>query len=183
MTSRGVADTQVVRALFDAIGRGDLDAIRQVLAADVIITLPGSFRLAGVSQGPDEFLRGLGQLVQASAGTLRVELVNTTVNGHDGDLVIANYHATGTVNGEAIDEHNACLIKLGDGLVSEMTDFYGDPGDCRTPMGLTSCLTIRSVRRTANSRVGRNPRIIDGYLPFDLLCLIVQPLMPNNSIV
>ena len=58
---------------------------------------------------------------------MRVELVNTAVNGLDGDLVIANYHATGTVNAEAIDEHNACLIKLDDGHVSEMTDFYGDP--------------------------------------------------------
>ena len=127
MTSRAVANTQVIRELFDAIGRGDLDAIRQVLAPDVTFTIPGSFRLAGIFHGPDEFLRGLGQLVQASNGTLRVELVNTAVDGLDGDLVIANYHATGTVNGEAIDEHNACLIKLADGQVSEMTDFYGDP--------------------------------------------------------
>ena len=43
------------------------------------------------------------------------------------ELVIANYHATGTVKDETIDEHNACLIKLDDGQVSEMTDFYGDP--------------------------------------------------------
>jgi len=113
--------------LFEAIGHGDLDAIRRVLAPDVTFVIPGSFRLAGVFHGPDEFLRGLGQLVQASAGTLRVELVNTAVNGLDGDLVIANYHATGTVKGEAIDERNACLIKLNDGQVREMTDFYGDP--------------------------------------------------------
>ena len=127
MTSPGVANAQVVRKLFEAIGRGDLDAIRRVLAPDVTFVIPGSFRLAGVFHGPDDFLRGLGQLVQASAGTLRVELVNTAVNGLDGDLAIANYHATGTVKGEAIDERNACLIKLNDGQVREMTDFYGDP--------------------------------------------------------
>jgi len=46
---------------------------------------------------------------------LRVELVNTAVNGLDGDLVIADYHATGIINGEAIDEQNACLIKVDDG--------------------------------------------------------------------
>ena len=127
LISRGVANAKVVRALFDAIGSGHLDAIRRVLAPDVTFTIPGSFRLAGVFHGPDEFLRGLGQLVEASAGTLRVELVNTAVNGIDGDLVIANYHATGTVNGEAVDERNTCLIKLDDGQVSEITDFYGDP--------------------------------------------------------
>ena len=127
MTSRGVANTQVVRGLFDAIASGALEAIRQVFAPDVTLTIPGSFRLAGVLHGRDEFLRGLGQLVQASKGTLHVELVNTAVNGLDGELVIANYHATGTVKDETIDEHNACLIKLDDGQVSEMTDFYGDP--------------------------------------------------------
>jgi hypothetical protein len=58
---------------------------------------------------------------------LHVELVNTAVNGLDGELIIANYHASGTVKDETIDEHNACLIKLDDGQVSEMTDFYGDP--------------------------------------------------------
>jgi ketosteroid isomerase-like protein len=62
---------QVVRGLFDAIRRGDLDAIRQVLAPDVTFTIPGSFRLAGEFRRPDGFLRSLGQLVQASAGTLR----------------------------------------------------------------------------------------------------------------
>ncbi len=81
MTSRGVANTQVVRGLFDAIASGDLEAIRQVFAPDVTFTIPGSFRLAGVLHGRDEFLRGLGQLVQASKGTLHVELVNTAVNG------------------------------------------------------------------------------------------------------
>jgi ketosteroid isomerase-like protein len=49
------------------------------------------------------------------------------VNGLDGDVVIANYHATGTVTGEAIDEHNACLVQLDDGRISEMTDFYREP--------------------------------------------------------
>jgi ketosteroid isomerase-like protein len=58
VASRGVANLQVVRVLFDAIANGDLDTIRQVLAPDVTFTIPGSFRLAGVFHGPDEFLRG-----------------------------------------------------------------------------------------------------------------------------
>jgi hypothetical protein len=40
VTSRGVANLHVVHGLFDAIGRGDLDAIRQVLAPDVTFTIP-----------------------------------------------------------------------------------------------------------------------------------------------
>jgi len=67
------------------------------------------------SIGQNEFRARLWATRQASAGTLRVELVNTAVNGLDGDLVIADYHATGIINGEAIDEQNACLIKVDDG--------------------------------------------------------------------
>jgi hypothetical protein len=75
--------------------------------------------------------------VQASEGTLQVELVNTAVNGLDGDLIIANYRASGTVNGEAIDEHNGCLIKLDDGPVSD-DRLLRRPRNSRTPVELTS---------------------------------------------
>jgi ketosteroid isomerase-like protein len=127
VTSRGLQNLQVVRKLFDAMGSGDLGTLRQLLSDDVTLVIPGSFRLAGKFKGPDEFLRGFGQLAEASAGTLRVELVSTAVNGLDGDQVLATYHATGTVKNEAIDEQNACLVRLADGRVSEMIDFYGDP--------------------------------------------------------
>jgi uncharacterized protein len=127
VTSRGVENLQVVRKLFDAMGKGDLGTMRQLLSDHVALVIPGSFRLAGTFRGPDEFLRGFGQLAEASAGTLRVELFSTAVNGLDGDQVIASYQATGTVKNEPIDEQNACLVTLEDGRVSEMIDFYGDP--------------------------------------------------------
>ncbi len=128
VTSRGLENLEVVRRLYSAIEQGDLAAIRQLLSDDVTLVLPGSFRLAGTFKGPDEFLRGLGQLVEASAGTLKVELVGTAVDGLDGNQVIASYHATGTVNNEAIEEQNACLVRLEGGRIVEMVDFYGDPG-------------------------------------------------------
>jgi hypothetical protein len=123
--------------LFDAIGSGNLDAIRQMLSSHVTLTIPGSFHLAGVFHPPDEFLRGFGQLVQASAGTLRVEPVNTAVNGLDGYRVVADCHATGTLNGEAIDEHNAYLIKVDHGGQRDGKPLWRSR-NCRAPVDLTT---------------------------------------------
>jgi hypothetical protein len=64
---------------------------------------------------------------------LRVELVNTAVNGLDGDLVIADYHATGIINGEAIDEQNACLMKVDDGH-----GLLWRSRNCRAPVEFTT---------------------------------------------
>lgn len=127
MVSRGLENLDAVRKLFDAMGRGDLGAIRQLLADDVALIIPGTFRLAGTFAGPDGFLQGFGQLIEASLGTLQVQLVSTAVNGLDGDQVIATYHATGAVRNEPIDEDIACLVTLTDGRITQMIDFYGDP--------------------------------------------------------
>jgi ketosteroid isomerase-like protein len=127
VTSRGLENLEVVRRLYSALGQGDVGTIRQLVSDDVTLIIPGSFRLAGTFKGPDEFLRGFGQLVEASAGTLRVELVSTAVDGLDGNQVIASYRATGTVNNEAIEEQNACLVRLDGGRIVDMVDFYGDP--------------------------------------------------------
>jgi ketosteroid isomerase-like protein len=115
VTSRGLENLEVVRRLYSALGQGDVGTIRQLLSDDVTF------------KGPDEFLQGFGQLVEASAGTLRVELVSTAVDGLDGNQVIASYRATGTVNNEAIEEQNACLVRLDGGRIVDMVDFYGDP--------------------------------------------------------
>jgi ketosteroid isomerase-like protein len=123
----GVRNVETARRFFDAVAAGDVEAIQGLLSDQAVLTLPGSFSRAGTFKGRDEFLRGVGQLVEASGGTLRVELLSTLVNGLDGDQVIGCYHATGTVNGEPLDEYNAVLMTCADGLIVEMVDFYGEP--------------------------------------------------------
>ncbi|MGY1619715.1 nuclear transport factor 2 family protein [Geodermatophilus sp. SYSU D00691] len=127
MTDRGLQNLETVRTLFDAMGKGDLDAIRGTLADDVTLVIPGSFRYAGTFHGPDGFLGAFGQLVQASAGTLQVRLVDSAVEGADGDRVIATFHGTGRVGDEVVDEHNACLVRLDGGRITELVEFFGDP--------------------------------------------------------
>jgi ketosteroid isomerase-like protein len=123
----GNPNAEIAKRFFDAVAAADLATIQSLLADDAVLTLPGSFSRAGVFKGRDEFLRGVGQLVEASGGTLRVELLRTFVNGADGDQVIGCYHGTGTVKGEPLDEHNACLMTCANGVIVSLVDFYGDP--------------------------------------------------------
>ena len=120
-------NAQVAKRFFDAVAAADLASIQGLLSDDAVLTLPGSFSRAGVFKGRDEFLRGVGQLVEASQGTLRVELESTFVNGSNGDQVIGCYHGTGTVKGEPLDEHNAFLMTCANGVIVSLVDFYGDP--------------------------------------------------------
>jgi ketosteroid isomerase-like protein len=87
----GNPNADMAKRFFDAVAAADLATIQSLLADDAVLTLPGSFSRAGVFKGRDEFLRGVGQLVEASGGTLRVELLSTFVNGADGDQVIPRH--------------------------------------------------------------------------------------------
>jgi hypothetical protein len=75
VTGRAVANALVVRTMFDAI-RGAIST-RSVRCSPLTSHHPGVIPSRRRIRGPDEFLRGLRELVQASAGTLRVELVDT----------------------------------------------------------------------------------------------------------
>jgi len=81
-------NVQIARRFFDAVAAADIATIQSVPSQNAVLMLPGSFSRAGTFEGRDEFLRGVGQLVEASGGTLRVELLDTFVNGLDGDQVI-----------------------------------------------------------------------------------------------
>ena len=123
----GNTNAEIANRFFDAVAAADLVTVQSLLADDAVLTLPGSFSRAGVFKGRDEFLRGVGQLVEASGGTLRVELLNTFVNGANGDQVIGCYHGTGTVKAELLDEYNAFLMSCANGLIVSLVDFYSDP--------------------------------------------------------
>jgi ketosteroid isomerase-like protein len=115
------------RRFFDAVGSADVATIQSLLSDDATLIIPGSFSRAGTFKGRDEFLRGIGQLVEGSGGTLQVELLHTFVDGLAGDQVIASYHATGTVKAEPLDEYNAVLMTFADDHIVAMVDFYSDP--------------------------------------------------------
>jgi ketosteroid isomerase-like protein len=120
-------NAEIAGTFFAALAAGDFAGMGALLADDVVLVIPGSFSRAGTFRGREGVFQALGQLVEGSDGTLKVELVSTAVNGIDGDQVIARYHATGVAKGEPLDEDNALLFTMADGLIVHAVDFYGDP--------------------------------------------------------
>jgi ketosteroid isomerase-like protein len=70
------ANPQPVRDYYDAYSRGDFDRVREVFAAECVITVPGSGLLAGSYEGPggvDRFLATVVSNVDGGRSGFRVE--------------------------------------------------------------------------------------------------------------
>jgi ketosteroid isomerase-like protein len=70
------AATEVVRSLYAAIGRADLDALRTCVTDDVVLHVPGTHALGGDHHGFDGFVAFLAGSWQLTGGTERIELID-----------------------------------------------------------------------------------------------------------
>ena len=70
----------LLRKGFDAFGRGDMDALRELFADDVVWHFPGKGQLAGDYRGKEEVLGFLGKSFELSGGTLRLEIHDVLAN-------------------------------------------------------------------------------------------------------
>ena len=61
---------------YEAFARGDLEALRESMAHDVVWHEPGRGPLAGDHKGPEGVLALLGELRARSGGTFTVEIVD-----------------------------------------------------------------------------------------------------------
>jgi ketosteroid isomerase-like protein len=119
-----VSATDVVRQAYEALGRGDLDAVRDSFAADAVWYLPGRSAVAGAHRGwpaiRDEVLARLGPL---SGGTFRAELLD--VCGGD-EYVVAVQRATAEHGGRSLDVTGCQLIRVEDEKIVELRGHYSD---------------------------------------------------------
>src|SRR5207244_3656389 len=65
----------LIRHGYDAFGRGDLEALRELMAHDVLWHEPGRGPLAGDHKGPEGVVTLLGELRARSGGPFAVEIV------------------------------------------------------------------------------------------------------------
>ena len=64
----------VVREGFEAFLRGDMDKIRELMAADIEWTVLGNNPTSGVYKGKAEVIGYFGRLIMETEGTLQLEL-------------------------------------------------------------------------------------------------------------
>ena len=120
MSERG----DVVRRMYDAIGRGDVAAAAACFAPDAVWVLPGRGPMAGAHRGVqaihENFFARLGPL---SGGTFRAELLDVA----EGECyVVAVQRATAQHGGESIDVTGCQLMTVVDGRITEVRGHYSD---------------------------------------------------------
>ena len=119
-------EEQVVRALYDARGRGDLAAARALLHPQVVWREPaGEAAYAGTHAGPDAVVdEMLGSAMAATGGTFRVDLVQT--NRH-GPLVSCHVRWSATRREQEMTGRELAVYRVEDGRIVEACFHLDDP--------------------------------------------------------
>jgi ketosteroid isomerase-like protein len=68
------SNVQIVRNVYEAFGKGDMEAVGDVLADDIVWRWPGRHPLAGDCHSKVELFKLLGQVAEETSGTERVEV-------------------------------------------------------------------------------------------------------------
>ncbi|MEU5535876.1 nuclear transport factor 2 family protein [Streptomyces sp. NPDC020362] len=97
----------LVRKSYDALFHADLDALRELMTADVTHHVPGSHPVSGDFKGQDAVIGMYRRLFQESSGSLRADLRSVFVDGRG--HAVALHHVTAEREGRRYHE-DGCLV-------------------------------------------------------------------------
>lgn len=120
----GMDKVEVVRRFYAAIAARDMHAAEECFAPDAVWHLPGDSPIAGDHVGwaaiRDDFILKLGPL---SNNTFRADLIDVAVGE---TYVVAVQHATASAAGRRLDISGCQLMRVEDGLITEVRGHYSD---------------------------------------------------------
>jgi ketosteroid isomerase-like protein len=113
----------VVRAMYDAVGRADIAAFTAVLDPDVQWTVPGRHELAGTFTGVPALLTHLAEVAQRTGGQVRVE-VDEILEGERHTLAVVDVEMA--VDGQTVHDRQVHLFELDAERITSVREFHGD---------------------------------------------------------
>ncbi len=119
------ASRRVVARYFDALGSGDIDALRNSFAPDATWSLRGGLPVSGTWTGPDAILDGfLAQMLERldTDAPVRQDLHRIIA---DGEYAVAEWtsHAR-TRNGRSYDNDYAGVFRVVEGHIAAVTEYF-----------------------------------------------------------
>ena len=115
---------QIVRSYFEAVARGDIGALNDLIADDLVWHQPGQHALAGTHNGKDGLFALLGQFMERSGGTFKIDAVGTLMA--NGDLVATTLHFEASRGDAAMAMSGIDLLRLKGGKIAEVWLFSED---------------------------------------------------------
>ncbi len=108
----------------DALSKGDMTTVGQLLADDVVWHQPGMSHLSGTYRGKKDVFPHLGKFMALSNNSFRVDQVGTVMA--NGNLVTANLHFIATRPGRTLSMDGIDVMRIEGGQIQEMWLFSGD---------------------------------------------------------
>lgn len=115
---------EIVRAYFDAAARGDLEAVGAAFSDDIEWHQPGKGTLSGLHQGKAAVFALLGQFMQRSGGSFRIDAVGPLMA--QGDLVSTPLHFCAEKSGAAMAMSGIDVLRIENGRIREVWLFSED---------------------------------------------------------
>jgi ketosteroid isomerase-like protein len=116
-------NAKLIRHGYDAFAHGDLEALREFMAPDVVWHEPGRGPLAGDHKGPEGVLALLGELRARSCGTFAIEIVDLLANA---ERAVAIQEETARRGDRALDMASAVEFEVHQGKITEVTVYHAD---------------------------------------------------------
>jgi ketosteroid isomerase-like protein len=126
MTTAAPTSTDVVRAGFEAFGRGDLVAFAELFEPDATWNHRNPDRLGGVHAGIDAIIAFLKESGQSTAGTLRAVPTATMADAEGRVCVLTNVSGS-RPDGRTFDDDQVLVFRVESGRVRSVDQYIGNP--------------------------------------------------------
>jgi uncharacterized protein len=113
----------LLRTGYEAFAKGDMPAVSDVFADDILWHVGGRSHLAGDYKGKDEVFGFFAKLVELSGGTFSLSL-HDIIGNDEHVLVLVENHAQR--EGKTLNDRAVHVWHVQDG---KATEFWGHPGD------------------------------------------------------
>ncbi|MGH2740327.1 MAG: nuclear transport factor 2 family protein [Actinomycetota bacterium] len=107
-----------MRKAYDAFNAGDLDALGELFADDIVFHSPGTSAISGDFRGKDAVFGHFGQVDELTGNTLRAELHDVLAND---EHVVALHTDRGEREGKGSYDNKAGVVAhIRDGKIAEV---------------------------------------------------------------
>ena len=117
------ANAKLIRRGHESFAKGDLEALREWMADDVVWHEPGRSPLAGDYKGPEGVIELLRKLRDRSDGTFTAELVDVLANS---ERAVAVKEETARRGDRELDMASAVEFEIHRGKITEVTVYHSD---------------------------------------------------------
>ncbi|HEY2814935.1 MAG TPA: nuclear transport factor 2 family protein [Acidimicrobiales bacterium] len=120
----GAAENETsIRRGYEAFNTGDVPALVELFADDIVWHFPGNSKLSGAHIGRDATLGVLGAYGEASGGTLQANVIDVMASN---DHVAGVGRDTASIAGRTLDVRSTVVFAMRDGQVSEAWHYFDD---------------------------------------------------------